>query len=92
MIDIPHPRSMMKSPAEYLPAFDHALREVLLNVDHPDKDELDIQQCFVGYSGSFGDLSVNPRTLRAHHLGKLISLEGIVTRCKSFERVCLTSS
>ncbi|KAF8078335.1 MCM2/3/5 family-domain-containing protein [Lyophyllum atratum] len=35
----------------------------------------------VGFSGSFGDHHVSPRTLHAAHLGKMISLEGIITRC-----------
>jgi DNA replication licensing factor MCM3 len=36
---------------------------------------------YVGFKGSFGDHHVNPRTLRAQHLGKMISLDGIITRC-----------
>jgi DNA replication licensing factor MCM3 len=35
----------------------------------------------IGFSGSFGDLHVSPRTLHAAQLGKMISLEGIITRC-----------
>lgn len=31
--------------------------------------------------GSFGSNAVSPRTLSSAHLGKMISLEGIVTRC-----------
>lgn len=31
--------------------------------------------------GSFGSNAVSPRTLSSSHLGKTISLEGIVTRC-----------
>lgn len=31
--------------------------------------------------GSFGSNAVSPRTLSSSHLGKIISLEGIVTRC-----------
>ena len=36
---------------------------------------------YVGFRGSFGDNHVNPRTLRSMYLGKLVCIEGIVTRC-----------
>jgi DNA replication licensing factor MCM3 len=36
----------------------------------------------VGLRGSFGQQHCNPRTLRSHQIGKMVSLEGIVTRCK----------
>lgn len=32
-------------------------------------------------TGSFGEYAVNPRTLSSKHLNRLVSLEGIVTRC-----------
>ena len=35
----------------------------------------------VGFDGDFGDALVTPRTLSADHLGHLVMLEGIVTRC-----------
>ena len=37
---------------------------------------------YVGLRGSFGQQHCNPRTLRSHQIGKMVSLEGIVTRCK----------
>ena len=44
------------------------------------------KQFYIGLRGSFGDHHVNPRTLRSVHLGKMVSLEGIVTRCKLHAR------
>ena len=38
---------------------------------------------YVGLRGSFGQQHCNPRTLRSHQIGKMVSLEGIVTRCKA---------
>lgn len=38
---------------------------------------------YVGLRGSFGENHVNPRTLRSAQLGRMVSLEGIVTRCQS---------
>lgn len=35
----------------------------------------------VGFEGSFGEHYVNPRSLQARLLGKMICIEGIVTRC-----------
>jgi DNA replicative helicase MCM subunit Mcm2 (Cdc46/Mcm family) len=36
---------------------------------------------FLGFDGSFGAHSCNPRSLSAEHLTKLAAVEGIVTRC-----------
>ncbi|KAM0671209.1 minichromosome maintenance protein [Ordospora colligata] len=48
------------------------------------EDELSMiggRKMFVGVYGSFGDYSVNPRTLSSAYLGRMICLEGIVTSC-----------
>lgn len=64
-----------------MPAFDKALKEIVKTVsDHP--NELEEVPFYVGLRGSFGDHQVNPRTLRSMFLGKLVCIEGIVTRCK----------
>lgn len=74
---------LLKQPIEYLPAFDAALTQVIkLVISDPEKQKIvDNKDYKVGLSGSFGEQHVNPRTLRAAHLSKMISLEGIVTRC-----------
>jgi DNA replication licensing factor MCM3 len=36
---------------------------------------------YIGFDGNFGSHLVNPRTLIAEHLGHLVAVEGIVTRC-----------
>jgi DNA replication licensing factor MCM3 len=74
--------SLLKEPLSFHPAFDLALRDVVVSiadiVKYPGaKDAV----YYVGLRGSFGDHHVNPRTLRANMLGKMISIEGIVTRC-----------
>lgn len=75
--------SLLRRPLDYLPAFDHALKEVVVSVQDPTRDgNLSDTAFFVGLRGSFGDHHVNPRTLRAAMLGKMISIEGIVTRCE----------
>ncbi|KAG1050651.1 hypothetical protein G6F43_007092 [Rhizopus delemar] len=71
---------LLNNPAECLPAFDNALKEIVAAIG--DGEEHDLSMPFyVGFNGSFGDHHVNPRTLRAMHLGKMVCIEGIVTRC-----------
>ncbi|KAF9452593.1 MCM-domain-containing protein [Macrolepiota fuliginosa MF-IS2] len=72
---------LLKHPFDYLPAFDVALLNVIQRVYDPDKYTIESRNYKVGFSGSFGDHHVSPRTLQALHLGKMISLEGIITRC-----------
>ncbi|BFZ61457.1 MCM DNA helicase complex subunit [Saitoella coloradoensis] len=73
---------ILNQPSDYLPAFDMALKDVVNTVQDPTRHKVTVDTVFyVAFRGSFGDHHVNPRTLRAQHLGKLISLEGIVTRC-----------
>ncbi|KAF9291850.1 MCM DNA helicase complex subunit [Mortierella alpina] len=69
---------LMNSPMEYIPAFTQALTTIADTIQPSDDGE---RVMYVGLKGSFGDHHVNPRTLRAKHLGKLVCLEGIVTRC-----------
>ncbi|KAA1468488.1 ATP dependent DNA helicase [Dentipellis sp. KUC8613] len=72
---------LLKHPVEFLPAFDDALLTVIQQVYDMEKHEIEGKGYRIGFSGSFGDHHVSPRTLRASHLGQMISLEGIVTRC-----------
>ncbi|KAL1748438.1 MCM2/3/5 family-domain-containing protein [Schizophyllum fasciatum] len=73
---------LLKNPTEYLPAFDAALLEVVKRASASGDSKVDESQTFhVGFSGSFGDHHVSPRTLHASHLNRMISLEGIITRC-----------
>ncbi|KAK3807588.1 MAG: DNA replication licensing factor Mcm3 [Benniella sp.] len=70
--------NLMNSPMEHISAFTEALKEVAKTIQPAEDDE---RVLYVGFKGSFGDHHVNPRTLRAKHLGKMVCLEGIVTRC-----------
>ena len=73
---------LLKHPHEYIPAFDAALLERVKIQYDVDKHDIGGKEYNVGFRGSFGDHHVNLRTLRALHIGKMISLEGIVTRCE----------
>ncbi|KAF9083984.1 MCM DNA helicase complex subunit [Mortierella sp. AD031] len=69
---------LMNSPMEYIPDFTKALTQIAETIQPDDTGD---RVLYIGLKGSFGDHHVNPRTLRAKHLGKLVCLEGIVTRC-----------
>jgi DNA replication licensing factor MCM3 len=72
----------LKKPFDYIPAFEAALGESVRMRHDPEKHDIEGKDYKIGFRGSFGDHHVNPRTLRAAHLSKMISLEGIVTRCE----------
>ncbi|KAJ1309651.1 hypothetical protein OPQ81_006418 [Rhizoctonia solani] len=76
-----HAIGLLRQPHEYIPAFDAALLERVKIQYDTEKHDISGKEYHVGFRGSFGDHHVSPRTLRASHIGKLISLEGIVTRC-----------
>lgn len=73
---------LLKHPSEYLPAFEAGLAERVKANLNQEKHAISGKDFKIGLIGSFGDHHLNPRTLRATHLGKMLSLEGIVTRCK----------
>lgn len=75
--------SLLKSPNEFVPALETALSESVRLRRDPEKHDIEGKEYRVGFRGSFGDHHLNPRTLRASHLGNMISVEGIVTRCTS---------
>ncbi|KTW32404.1 MCM DNA helicase complex subunit MCM3 [Pneumocystis jirovecii RU7] len=72
---------LLNQPAEYLPPFNKALRDVVLTVRDITKHKVDDMLFYIGFVGSFGDQHVTPRSIRAQYLGKLVCIEGIVTRC-----------
>ncbi|KAG8959874.1 MCM DNA helicase complex subunit [Tulasnella sp. 419] len=72
---------LLKHPSDYLPALETALRARVTFLMDPTKHDIADKDFKVGLRGSFGDHHLNPRTLHAAHLGRLLSLEGIVTRC-----------
>ncbi|CCH44121.1 DNA replication licensing factor [Wickerhamomyces ciferrii] len=75
---------LLNEPADFLPAFERALRDMVTAIydpNNPGFKEIDDQnQFYLAFRGAFGHHSVSPRTIRATHLSKMISVEGIVTR------------
>ena len=76
----------MINPMDYIPAFTKGLLQVA-NTIQPAQEWEGERVMYLGFKGSFGDHHVNPRTLRAKHLGKLVCLEGIVTRCTTLDQI-----
>ncbi|KAF8649755.1 hypothetical protein AX16_005522 [Volvariella volvacea WC 439] len=76
-----HAEGLLKQPFDYLPALEEAFGSLIETLHDSEKREIASKSYHIGFSGSFGDHHVSPRTLQAAHLGKMISLEGIVTRC-----------
>ncbi|KAI5477407.1 hypothetical protein MNV49_006398 [Pseudohyphozyma bogoriensis] len=68
---------LLKEPAGWQPAADAALNAFVKTV----VVDPSAGPFYVGWRGSFGDNHATPRTLRAHKLGQMVCLEGIVTRC-----------
>lgn len=71
---------LLHEPFDYVPAFDEALKQVVI-ASRPAKEIGADDLFYCAYRGSFGENSCNPRTLGSGLLNRLVSLEGIVTRC-----------
>ena len=72
---------LLDEPNGYLPPFEHALQVLVEQLHDPLKDDIQGKLYHIGLRGSFGDNHISTRMLRSVHLGKMMSLEGIVTRC-----------
>ncbi|KKK17166.1 DNA replication licensing factor mcm3 [Aspergillus rambellii] len=72
---------LLTSPFDYTQAFDRALKDVIKTLNRPASETADDVNYYCAYVGAFGEFSCNPRTLGSSHLNRMISLEGIVTKC-----------
>ena len=70
---------LVASPAEQMPLFNMALRDF---VEHRDAAYLEEHpDLWIGVKGHLGSHHVTPRGLSARLLGKLVIIQGIVTKC-----------
>ncbi|KDD74197.1 hypothetical protein H632_c1497p1, partial [Helicosporidium sp. ATCC 50920] len=67
-------RRLLTNPGECLPAFEDALRDMVVNRDPK------AFRVHVGFSGEFGEARVSPRALSSQLLNQLVCVEGIVTK------------
>ena len=90
MVNIDHVRAhnaemaegLLLHPFDNTLAFNHALAKIVKTMPQarPDQMAEDVPY-YCAWAGSFGLHACNPRTLSAHHLNHMVSVEGIVTRC-----------
>lgn len=73
---------LLNTPFDYSLAFNHALKSIVKTIPQARPDQTDDEvMYYCAWAGSFGLHACNPRTLSAHHLNHMVSVEGIVTRC-----------
>lgn len=73
---------LLVTPFDYTLAFNHALKSIVKTIPQARPDQIDDEvMYYCAWAGSFGLHACNPRTLSAHHLNHMVSVEGIVTRC-----------
>lgn len=71
---------LLESPMEFLPPFDKALRDIVSTLSNPLKGGLQ-EPVYVGLYGSFGENQVKASELNSLYIGRLICIEGIVSKC-----------
>ncbi|OLY85692.1 DNA replication licensing factor mcm3 [Smittium mucronatum] len=80
--------ALLRQPSEYIPPFEAAATEIAreyynpsaLGIEGASAPGADGFFISIGFVGSFGSQHVSPRKLNANLLGKLVCIEGIVTR------------
>jgi DNA replication licensing factor MCM3 len=77
----PYWMRLINSPFTLIPPFENALTNVVKSLSSEDQlKEMNDEEFHVGFIGALPQHTLNPRTLLAHHLGKIIIIEGIITR------------
>ncbi|KAK0645591.1 MCM2/3/5 family-domain-containing protein [Cercophora newfieldiana] len=73
---------LLEDPFVWTAAFNQAVTDIVKTVPNIRKDQIDPEVLYYcAWAGSFGLNSCNPRTLSSQMLNKMVSIEGIVTRC-----------
>ncbi|KAL8720752.1 MAG: hypothetical protein Q9225_002418 [Loekoesia sp. 1 TL-2023] len=73
---------LLHTPFDYSQAFDQALKNVVTALpNRPRIESSPDAMYYCAFIGSFGEFACNPRTLSSIHLNRMVSLEGIVTKC-----------
>mmetsp|Transcript_7966 Transcript_7966/g.29120 ORF Transcript_7966/g.29120 Transcript_7966/m.29120 type:complete len:741 (-) Transcript_7966:407-2629(-) len=70
--------SLLREPGEYLSSLTEAVGDVVSTIDPKYLSEGDIR---ITFTGGFGFHRISPRELLSPFLGKIVNVEGIVTKC-----------
>eukprot|EP00457_Paulinella_chromatophora_P002022 gb/GEZN01002026.1/.p1 GENE.gb/GEZN01002026.1/~~gb/GEZN01002026.1/.p1 ORF type:complete len:873 (+),score=204.22 gb/GEZN01002026.1/:19-2637(+) len=83
LYDAENTKKLMKKPMEYFAPFCGALKDFIgsLPEDAGEVRKPTNEEYTIGFEGSFGASCLSPRGLEARHLGQLLQVEGIATRC-----------
>lgn len=73
--------NLIRSPVDYFPCLQNAVTDTVKQLDSEYFTDMKTDSFLVGLSGNFGENHVTPRCLAATLLGKMVQLEGIVTKC-----------
>ena len=73
-------RRLLRRPGEVMQAFSEALDQTARNANPKYLGEE--EEVLLGFEGSFGFHRLTPRELLSPFLSALVSVEGIVTKCK----------
>ncbi|RKF58483.1 DNA replication licensing factor mcm3 [Golovinomyces cichoracearum] len=73
---------LFQQPFDFAQAFDRALKEIIQTLPNTTSSQTsEDTMYYCAFFGSFGQYFCNPRTLSSSFLNRMVSLEGIVTRC-----------
>lgn len=74
---------LLLRPIEFIAPMQSALNDVIQSTSNTYGMDVANIKFTVGFEGSFGDNRMSPRELSARHLGHLVCVEGIATRCSA---------
>ena len=73
---------LLMQPFDFCPAFDQALKNIVAALPSRPREESGEDVLYhCAFVGSFGENATNPRRLGSSHLNRMVSMEGIVTKC-----------
>ena len=87
LVNRPLYHRVLTLPTHYYAPFQAALKEAV-RLHASAAAELSTEknhevEYHLGFEGHFGERRMTPRQLHAHHLGQLVCIEGIATKCRT---------
>ncbi|CEM21778.1 unnamed protein product [Vitrella brassicaformis CCMP3155] len=81
--DRPLPNKLLDDPTSYIQPLEMGVQRCIKDTAPQFLDKMENQKIYsrVAFEGAFGSHDVNPRSLKAHLVAKLVRVQGIVTKC-----------